>query len=728
MRGSLKNKFSCMVLILAVFLVGISIPSLALALDGTYEFSETTTTTNGVEEVSSITGKTVSLNLKGHFTRTLRLNADLRWQSFERDPGTDSVDFFPVFSLAFTPPSLSFFSMTYNRTDTTPTEGEWVTNSSFRSTLQVPKMKYTLVPLNFTFNRSSTYDHDTPRRSDSETDAISFNTSHSFILPYDFKSNMRYSYSLTTDRNFITELEGDTSNHSLNVSSQGSFLDKKLSVGLNFVTTMSDSLLTSLGLPVRFEQVVALTQGLECDTCNPVAVGATPAILVDEPELVDNNTTTPANPSSVATSINLQTANWHIGGGFIAPEVIHKVHVYISTTVLEEPLISAYNFGWRVYGSNDNNVWTEFTLSNIPAFDTFYDRFVFSFSTGDLDFDGNPDAYQYYKVVNEFAAGTQPIEVTEVEFFDYLLSTPSNTAENSTFKYGLGVTFRYLASPVLRMGYSLNLDNSLTESDEYESDVTTLTNSLTLSYDIYPEYLKLSSGLTYDTSSTSRTRDSYSSERLNFNLSLSGKVLPTLRGSGSFSFSDQTVAGKKVTVSTGLSGLISMDLYRDVFLSTGARLSFNDGYDRYGKKTSTTEQASYDLGLTARPWKKVYVSMTASLANNTTDSSSGDINTSTTTVRSDFSYNFSRNLTLKGAYTISPDFTQSYSFSWRPFPKIYTNGTFSITDTSTTANASFSWNPFKWLSSNFGYSFGETSEGIEDTSTERVYGRVNMRF
>jgi hypothetical protein len=679
----------------------------AVNVRGSIARTEVITDASGVESTTETTNYNYSLSFQKALTRTISLNGDIRWTNTVIDKDgevTKTKSAFPVFTLSYRPPAQYNIRFGFNRTDSSPSQGDRVTTENMYTGFSLPSSR--LPSLNINYNRSTTEDAGDVQQLNTVSSVINVSTAHGFKYR-DASVRINYALGLSSLEDNVGDTTTETSSHLVTTSVNRRFLDDKLKLGMNFGLDLKETTSESQGSPSRFEQSVGATSGLESEApADPSSV-----VLVNESQLIDNDRSTAVTPST-DPAIDLSKDDWNIGLGFSGTKDIHSLNLYI-TTALSEATISAYNFAWRVYSSDNNVTWT-LVAGVSGTYNSVFSRFEFDFTE---------KTARYFKVVNTSSPPVLgDIEVTEIEAIGYALSTPTNSYTTSTTRNFSGLTLTYAPTRRLRLGMSFNLDSTQTESDG--SDSTELKNTrygMNGRYAVIPKYLTFAS--TYS-SLMSTPSDSDESETNSYRLAFSLTPLDTVNASVSYLYSEALLDGTVQSEQSSINTNVFMALYTGIDLNMGVTY----GTTEAPVQGTETESSSYRWGLKLKPWKPIIVLINSS--NSSSESKENDGTTTSSTSKSldmKLSYTPSRKIYMSANFDFEPEASEVYSLTWIPTRNIQCSVRYNSNEDGSGASTNLSWRPFKPISLHAGYTVSWTDNETSD-QTETISVRASMRF
>ncbi|MBI5599503.1 MAG: hypothetical protein HY890_07170 [Deltaproteobacteria bacterium] len=653
----------------------------------------------GVKATTSTFAQNYSLGFHKTITRTLSLSGNLQWLVLETD-SERKTSIYPILMLNFTPPAMYDLRFSYNRTETLPSEGDHIANSNMSVSFTLPTEKWPSLAL--TLNRSTSEDMDAPKNLDTVSTFIAANSGYAFKF-MDIPTSVNYSFNHSTTEDRIGGTTSKSPSHHLSASLSRSFLDRKVgtSANLGYETTTTTS--ESMSGPRRFDFLLGPSAGLSVQSATPLLV-----TLAAEPELIDNDTTTAVTPT-----IDLTTAYWNIGVGFLSAETVHSLYVYITTTTAEESNIvnGLYNFGWQLYSSPDNITWTPHG-SLVPVYNSFFNRFEFSFSE---------ISARYFKVVNTTGQGIS-VRVTEIQASAFFLSTPTETfSYTTTHEFG-GFNVSYTPTRRLNAGFTLNYDHSLREAGGVSNnDVTGVGYGFNLQYVFFPRYLTASTSYSSSTSSSTQAlKGTTTSGSAGYSLSLSSSPLDTVNGNFSYSHGQSTADGTVTSTSNSVGTAVSMRLYTGVDLNLSTTFATSESPEQ----NATSESRSYYWSFRLVPWQSLTAMVNGS--NSESSNNSGGASTSSTSesLNMNFSYTPTRKIYLSGSMNIKPQVSQGLSVSWLPTRQVQIGTRLNKSTGTTGMGWDFSWQPFGRLSFRMGYDATTSGNG----KNQSFFARTSIRF
>ena len=651
------------------------------------------TDANGVTTDSSRFVQSYSAGIRHDITDTITIGMDLLWYLTETDTTKDS-SYSPVITLKFTPPGLYNFKFGHSRLDSLPSEGQHTTNTITYTSFDLPQSRWP--SLKISYNMSENFNHTSPKTLDNRSTSLSLGTAYSFEA-MEGEGSVSYRFRNDLTESNISDVTSESIDNSLGTNYSKSFMGDRLKVSLYAsISSLTTTYRANRGVS-RFSVYLPGAGGLICSAC----VGS----LAVEPELVDNNTTSP-----LTSNVDLALPDWHIGIDTGANNDVAGLDVYISTSFGEESAIfSTYNFGWQVYGSTDNIGWT--AIGGLTTtYNTFYHRFRFEFTESN---------YRYFKVVNTTGNGSA-IDVTEIEAFSYLLKVAKKKDERTTDASSMGVRISYREGRG-NINYNLNLSQSSVDVNNRE--YSSMSHGLNGGYIVIPRYLRLSGEMSMSVSESSGSNfDTIESERLSYRFSANSSILPTLRGSASYNYNEDTYGGEKTRKSTSVAFNATMDIYRGI----RARLSlFNRDFENLLTKDRLVEDV-ISGNLTLKPWKKVGVFVNSSVNRRTYETPTEKISTEIKTLDCDINLRLTKNFYYTLSLDIEPVEETAHSLGWRLTRALNATIYYSESDLKKSNNVTIGWVPLSKVGFSLGYS--ESEQFLTGTASSNMYVRGHIRF
>jgi hypothetical protein len=670
----------------------LSLETVHAKISGSYNFdyNETFSDSGGSSSSTDSLRQVLNINIDKILTDALDLKVNLSWYSVEND-GKGDTKFYPLITLNYHPPQAYYFSFGHSRIESIPSDGDHLTRTNTRLSFNLPMDKYP--GLSLSYSQSIHETHDTPKSIDRTTD--SFNLSSVYGLDtLDGSTTLNFSLGRNLTENRVTQIETETTSYSMAVSTSTALLDGKGNFSANLGYNFSENSLVSLEGASQFESKVSPAQGYWCLACG--------AALSAEFGFIDINTTTVVDPTSTppGDSADLRVANQHVGLGYVVARDLHKIYLYVNTTATEKLLIPGYSFGWQLFTSPDNITWTDITasLTAAPTYSATYNRFVFEFTE---------TSAVYFKVVNTLNAGAQAIEVTEIEGYVNLLSTPQNSYssdQNSTFG---GFSLSYNPMDSLRLGYNLQISTIVMQPSDNEH--STLSQGLSLAWTVMPRYLTLSTA--YNTRTTEMTNNEDSTDN-GYTLTLNANPLESIASSLSYRFSESLRGSTVISDSSTIFLSTNVRLYTGISLNATVRHTNSESYAGAGSETVSTDVVG---GIYLRPWDFMKMTVTASRSETETSGASSSSKTSDM-LRTNLTFPLTRNLNISAGFNIEPESVQSLSGSWRPTKKLQFYARSSFSSDARSFGVDTTWRVLQNASVSFGY----TGTWIRNSTSDKV--------
>lgn len=682
---------------------GIGIAGISAGIDASYY--KTTTAVAGKTTESTSSNQGYSLNLTHALTSTINLSGDVRWSITEKD-GQQREDVYPLFYLSYTPPSLYYFSFSFNRNEVFPPGGDRIATSNMNIVFSLPLEKWPSI--SFIYNRATTQDFLDVHKANSVTTDKALNLSYGFSL-LEVSTNLNYSYTNPISEDKVGNSKSETQNHNVSVGLGRSFLDKKIQTNANLgygETTRTDE---SLGAPTRFEEKLAADDGL-------FSVDTSPTVdsLAGTPALINNDLFS----SAVSGDLNT-TPSMNIGLRFAITQSVHKIHLYIDTSYAN---IGNLNFGWQLYTSNDGTNWTPSGGVLTPSYEAVtYKRFVFTFSEVSA---------KYFKIVNQYDGATgNNIFVTEIEAFSYINVAPTLTLTTKTKRDFGGINISYTPNDRLNTSYSVNYNHDTNDSNDYES--IGVNQSINVGLTIIPQYLICATGytttnsrVTQKASAAAATYTETETGTDSYTVSLSSTPLATLGLNLNYGYTEALTGGETYSTSDSLSGNIFMRLYKGINLNLASSISKSEDI----KSASESSSLNYSGNLELTPWR--VLSLIISRSTSITSTETAGVEASPTTsdsLSTNFSFAPTRKIYISGTYNIEPTSSQSYSVSWLFVRNIQAALNFGLSGETTNMGANISWSPTARLNLRFGYTTTRTDNITKDKS-DSVFASMSLRL
>lgn len=671
-----------------------------------------TTSSSGGKEISSKTfNQGYTLGFSKYLTPVISLSGDVRLSVIDAD-GVKRDSMYPMLTLNFNPPRLYDMTFSYTRTETAPTGADPITTANMNAGFFLPASKWP--SLSMTMNRSTTDDYLDVHKVSTVFTSTNLITGYSKeLLGVDAKANYSLNNNSNEDKVGLTTV--DTLSHNVNAELSNSMLGNKLRMSLNAGYGLSENKNTSQGQASRFELAMSLTEGLYAVTATPLT-GA----LTNTPGVIDGD-----KAGSIGIDIGTTgNINRNTGVRFLTSHEAHKLYLYVSIT---DPLtasnmpayVSGNSFGFQVYSSADGVNWT-LIPGAIASYDAAFSRVAFTFPE---------TTAEYFKVVNTATpAGAAAVNVTELEALVYILSTPQTVLNYEIRRQFGGFNLSYAPWDRLNFGYSLTMDTSFQGISD--TDSKSLTQGLNIRYIVMPQYLAFSSSFSSASSSTTQELTAgspLSSETgsTSYSFTLSATPLKTLNGSVSYGhFTSTSGTGSAESINDSVGATVFMNLYTGVDVGLGTSMNktknTSDG--------STSDSSSYNANIRLLPWEELNMLINSTYYTSESRTPSGDVSSTGKTSSAVITYSPTRRIYATANYTLLPDFSHGYSFTWLPTRNIQAEARYGTSKTSISKGASLSWSPFMRLSFNMGYSATVQKGTISDDTSSSVYVRGSIRF
>ena len=696
-------------LFLLVMLANFIYPNIGIAgfsagVDASYYKTTSTTAGKTVESTSSNQG--YSLNLTHALTSTINISGDVRWSITEKN-GQQREDMYPLFYLSYTPPSMYYFSFSFNRSEVFPPGGDRIATSNMNIVFSIPLEKWPSI--SFTYNRTTTQDFLDVHKTNSVSTDKALNLSYGFSF-LGVSTNLNYSYTNPISEDKVSNTKTETQNHNVSVGLGRLFLDKKIQTSANFGYGETTRIDESLGAPTRFEEELAAAEGL-------FSVDTSPTVdtLSGTPALIDNNTSSPAVSNDLDTTISA-----NIGLRFAVAQTVHKIHIYINTSAT---ITSTYpNFGWQLYTSNDGTNWTQSGGILTTSYEAVtYTRFVFTFSEVSA---------KYFKIVNQYNGATgSNIFVTEIEAFSYKNVTPTLTLTTKTKRDFGGINISFTPNNRLNTSYSVNYNHDTNDSNDYES--IGVNQSVNVNLIIIPQYLICATGytttnsrVTQKASATAATYTETESGTDNYTISLSSTPLDTLGLNLNYGYTEALTGGETYSTSDSLNGSIFMRLYKGINLNFGGSMSKSEDF----KSASKSSSLNYSGNLELTPWRVLTLIISRSTSITSTETAGGEASPTTAdSLSTAFTFSPTRKIYISGTYNIEPTSSQSYSVSWLFVRNLQAALNLGLSGETTSMGANISWSPTPRLTLHFGYAATRIDNITQDKS-DSVSASMSLRL
>lgn len=693
---------------------GIGIAGFSAGVDASYYKTTSTTAGKTIESTSSNQG--YSLNLTHALTSTINISGDVRWSITEKN-GQQREDMYPLFYLSYTPPSMYYFSFSFNRSEVLPPGGDRIATSNMNIVFSIPLEKWPSI--SFTYNRITTQDFLDVHKANSVSTDKALNLSYGFSF-LEVSTNLNYSYSNPISEDKVSNTKAETQNHNVSVGLGRPFLDKKIQTSANFGYGETTRIDESLGAPTRFEEKLTADDGLYADPSTvpyscPSLPPYTPCSLNSTPALINNDLFS----SAVSGDLNT-TQSMNIGLRFAVAQTVHKIHLYIATSATITS--TSPNFGWQLYTSNNEIDWTQSGGILTPSYEAVtYQRLIFTFSEVSA---------KYFKIVNQSNGATgNNIFVTEIEAFSYKNVVPTLTLTTKTKRDFGGINISFTPNDRLNTSYSVNYNHDTNDSNDYES--IGVNQSVNVNLIIIPQYLICATGytttnsrVTQKASATAATYTETESGIDNYTVSLSSTPLATLGLNLNYGYSEALTGGETYSTSDSLNGSIFMRLYKGINLNLASSMSKSEDI----KSASKSSSLNYYGNLELTPWR--VLALTISRTTSITSTETAGVEASPTTsdsLSTAFTFSPTRKIYISGTYNIEPTSSQSYSVSWLFVRNIQVALNFGLSGETTSMGANISWSPTARLALHFGYNAIRTDNITKDKS-DAVFASMSLRL
>ena len=700
-------------IIIGIFLIRPSIAHAELygQADLSYQKYDTNTSDNSESKSTFTQGYTIG-GAK-ILTNAISIRGDVRYTIIDDVDSERKENAFPTVTFDYSPPSLYNFSFGYTRTEVAPSDGVRLSTSNLNASFSIPTE--TGPSLSLHFNRSATQDYEEIHKIDNVNSRYGLNTGYGFMFR-EVGTNLNYSFTHQVTEDNAGETKGETPTHIVTADLTGAFLDKIINTHLSVGYSLSTVTATSLGAESRFEQSVSGLRGLFSNDATPAD-----GLLSERIELTDKSTQTPV--SGVGSNfIDLKDASNNIGFQLPFAQSVHRIDLYIKTAALS---ISAAVYGWKVYTSDDGIAWTEVAInpaSYVPSNRSLVPRFEFTFPgvNGEI-------TSQYFKVVNlSPSAGTDSVNVTEIDAQVYLLSKPEQTLSYDLTRDFMGFNVTSAPCPGLSLGYNFNYDHS--RQSLYNSDSRSINNGLNLNYIILDQYLTFSSSYSKANNKSSQeitglTSAASESGTDSYTLSFSSNPLPTLRANLSYSFFENMINGAKTAKNNTIGSNVSVNLYRGIDAGAGVSVGATEEFNK-GSKTDTVGRY---VNINLQPRSDLNIALNGTDSTSETDLNGNKTTSTGKTLNASASYAPTRRLYLSANFFLEPTTSQDYAVTWLPTRTIQTSVRYGISQDYIQTGASFSWAPLARLNMLLGYNQSK-SEGTTKSTAESVFAKASLRF
>lgn len=683
--------------LLAGTLLYMSLPdsTFALNISGNADLTYRQSTT----KTASVTTKTetrseryyINLDLNKRLTSTIALNGSIGMR-FSKTGDKESQDFLPQFNLIFSPPPYfnTRFSMGYNRTETGINESNWITTDYWNASITSSPAYWPTFALNYYLSRQ--FDYEDVHLVDSTTSTITATATYNFTA-MDTKIGIVSSFVNTlTEGNVGNATTSETPSNRSNISLSRYFWGKRISVGSALGWSRTKSIQKSDKVQ-DFSRSQDRSEGLYID--NPPS--PTSVTLSNTPSLIDNNIATTAN------LIDLTSINRNIGLRLSAKRKISKFYLYVNSTATAAQL-GAFIFGFNIYKSNDNITWTKIPTAPTVTYNSIFRRY-------EIDWGGMATTAEYFKVVNTLFVALATVNVTELEAVGPTTETVTDRIETSSDRVNGSLNLTVKPRDWIDFSYNLSYSLSESESDAGLADnfkTTSLGQGINFSVTAVPKYLHFTGNYSNSTTSPSSAPESSSNS---YGLSLNSTILPTLRGNLAYVRSDSLSDGALKSTTDSITTNINLGLYKGVDMRFTNVFSISKQIDSGTKSDSQ----SYQVFLSARPWRQVQWSTTAvkSFAD-TTSSNGGSTSSTSDTITSTITYYPTKVVYISANFNLEPTMSQSYFATWRIAKTLQTNFNYGTSDISDNMSATIRFTPFQRLTITLRMS--ETTSGASRSS------------
>ncbi len=674
-------------------------------------YQKNTSSSGGKEVTSKTFNQGYTLGFSKYITPVLSLSGDVRLSVIDAD-GVKRESTYPMLTLSFSPPRLYDVTFGYTRTETAPAGADPITTANMNAGFFLPASRWP--SLSMTMNRTATEDYLDTHKVNAVFTSTNLTSGYSRDILDVVEAKANYALNSNSNEDKVGLTTVDTLSHNVTAELSSSMLDNRLRMGLNAGYGLTNSKNTSQGQPTRFEIGMLLTEGL-------YAVDATPlsGALAAMPGLIDGNMTGSVG-IDIGTTGNI---NRNMGLRQLVAHEAHKLRLYLSVTdsatAANMPAYVAGNsFGFQVYSSADGVNWT-LLPGAVASYDSSFSRVEFTF----------PEATaEYFKIVSTAnPVGAAAVNVTEIEALGYVLSTPQTVFDYEIRRQFGGFNLSYAPWDRLNITYSLSMDSSFQGISE--TDTKSMSHGVNIRYIIMPRYLSLSSS--FSNASTSTTQSLIPGSPLssetgssNYSFTLSATPLKTLSGTFSYGHFSSSSGASAESINDSVSATAFMNLYTgvDVGLGTSMSKAKNTADD------STSDSSSYNANIRLLPWNELNVLINSTYYTSESRSPAGDASSTGKTASAVMTYSPTRRVYATANYTLLPDFSQGYSFTWLPTRNIQAEARYGSSELSVNKGASLSWSPFTRLSLNLGYSATVQKGGVTEDSSSSIYMRGSLRF
>ncbi|MFQ5561666.1 MAG: hypothetical protein ACE5FU_13945, partial [Nitrospinota bacterium] len=490
--------------------------------------------------------------------------------------------------------------------------GETIEATTWSSSFSTAPEGYPTLNLGFVQSKTKTTDEALTFKQDTRSDSFSAGTSYTFL-----DADMTYNFSTIKTIDNIDGLEGRAPSHFLNLSYGKGFMENRLMFRFGYSGSLTDSKSESL--------TGELT--LKNDPKNPVQglFALTPAGGVPESTqlaradaLRDGNTVDPVlRPDDPTLQINLTQANTEIGLKLEEEAKIHTLRLFVAfdaaanLTDQDEIDIQNADFGWEIYTSPDNVVWTKNQFEITP-------RYFVNDNMFEMVIRGTPgDAPQalYFKVRNAIAPlNLVSFAVTELQAIGTTTEKEFRTSEGDFTGQFFSGGVNFAVSDRISLGYNINYDITTsgsktdTDAEELTTDTDNISQSLTFSWEIAKSLSFSSNFLTQRRSTRSSSTAGLNDDSgvNTFSASVSSSPIETINGSLSLNRS-QNIRNSAIDSKTDSANLaVFFRLYRNVELGGG--YTINDSENNANEKDTTQ---TVNANLRMRPYSTLQIQILA---------------------------------------------------------------------------------------------------------------------
>ena len=496
------------------------------------------------------------------------------------------------------------------------------------------------------FIRRNTYDQD-KSIIDTTQDYISL------VSRYDYKGlELRYWGTYDNSKNDLDKLETRNITHYGRAGYSKSFFDRRIYMSTTYEITRQETKISAEGIGGEVDFQVFPISGLSSIDNTPLDDP-----LLPNPALIDGNVVVSAGINIGRPPLGGDFNARNMGFDFFNPVEVNKILVWVDR---ELPPDIANSFGWRVYVSTDNLIWTFAEALFSAPFGPFQNSFEIKFSGVTA---------RYVKVTTTPLSNIVPgsdafpnIFITEIQAFTRrpVSEVKGQKITTTTHNYTLDVKSRILNIPTLfhelnYIYYRQDPDGNL----RY-----TLSNALSLDH----RFSRIFSG-------RARVAYEYGEEEKEkrtayiYNASIDATPLNTLRDTLVFSGRFEEIGGRPNNNN-------SIFLYNTAQLYKGLDVNLNLGYSFSKRETGEKiNEGRINLITNIIPHPSMNIALDYSYTN--TSQSGGDSPSSLTyTQRGSLTISYTpfRTLFLLGSVEVVADkgqktlMTQEYGINWSPFP------------------------------------------------------------